>query len=82
MRQQSHYILVKGAAMSGMRLRAGGNWITVSNPPGTVIAYENPTQHGGRGINVLYHDGTVAWIEGPKARATVAALQAGKNPPP
>jgi prepilin-type processing-associated H-X9-DG protein len=45
---------------------------TISSPATTVLAYEPPTNHGGRGINVLYVDGHVAWLPG-AARPPVTA---------
>ena len=46
-----------------------------------VLAYENLSNHGHKGMNVLYGDGTVTWVDTRAAEHVVAELQAGHNPP-
>jgi prepilin-type processing-associated H-X9-DG protein len=46
-----------------------------------VSAYEPLSNHDGRGMNVLFGDGHVEWIESPVAEAVEAQLRAGHNPP-
>lgn len=46
-----------------------------------VLAYEHAANHDNRGMNVLYGDGHVQWLEKPAADHVVAELKAGHNPP-
>lgn len=52
--------------------------------PSLVLAYEPPSHHdnlGAGGINVLFGDGHVEFIEQPKADQLIRDLKAGKTPP-
>ena len=49
--------------------------------PKHVLAYEDLTNHDRRGMNVLYGDGSVQWLDVPAAEHVIAELQAGHNPP-
>jgi hypothetical protein len=46
-----------------------------------VVAHDKPAPDA-RGLNVLQADGSVQMLEGEKAKAVLAELTAGKNPPP
>jgi hypothetical protein len=46
-----------------------------------VLAYDRPDNHAGNGINVLFGDGDVRWLERAQADHVVAELGAGHNPP-
>jgi hypothetical protein len=46
-----------------------------------VLAYDRPGNHAGAGINVLFGDGEVRWLERAQADHLVAELTAGHNPP-
>jgi hypothetical protein len=46
-----------------------------------VLAYDRPDNHAGSGINVLFGDGDVRWLERPQADHLLAELDAGHNPP-
>jgi hypothetical protein len=46
-----------------------------------VILYEDLTNHGQRGMNVLYGDMQVEFVDMAKAKKITAELQAGHNPP-
>lgn len=46
-----------------------------------VLAYEHRHNHDDRGMNFLYGDGTVRWLDKPQADRVLAELQAGRNPP-
>jgi prepilin-type processing-associated H-X9-DG protein len=46
-----------------------------------VIAYEHLPNHNSNGMNVLYGDGNVRWVEGAEAKQLVDELAAGHNPP-
>jgi hypothetical protein len=46
-----------------------------------VLAYDRPDNHAGSGINVLYGDGDVRWLERAQAEHLLSELTAGHNPP-
>lgn len=46
-----------------------------------VLAYERLENHSGAGMNVLFGDGDVRWVEPALAERLVAELNAGHNPP-
>jgi hypothetical protein len=46
-----------------------------------VIAYEHLPNHSHAGMNVLYGDGNVRWVERDEAERIVTELGAGHNPP-
>jgi hypothetical protein len=46
-----------------------------------VIAYEHLPNHNDNGMNVLFGNGDVRWVETVEARHVVAELLAGHNPP-
>jgi prepilin-type processing-associated H-X9-DG protein len=45
-----------------------------------VLAYEQVTNHNKKGMNVLYGDGSVNWIDPNKAQYLLSE-KAGRNPP-
>ena len=47
-----------------------------------VLAYEPPTNHDNRSMNVLFADGHAEVITGPAMTKIAAELAAGQNPPP
>lgn len=49
--------------------------------PAHVVAYEQSTNHRAKGMNVLYGDGSVNWIDARKAEYLLSELKAGHNPP-
>jgi prepilin-type processing-associated H-X9-DG protein len=57
-----------------------GYGLTDAAPPATVILYEHLRNHGQRGINVLYGDGSVAWLDRKAAVALISTLQARARP--
>ncbi|MEO6434207.1 MAG: hypothetical protein ABIP55_00385, partial [Tepidisphaeraceae bacterium] len=50
-------------------------------PPDRIVAYEPLVNHDDAGMNVLYEDGSVAWLDEKTARHVLAELIAGHNPP-
>ena len=46
-----------------------------------VLAYENWHNHGKGGMNVLFGDGNVRWLDREEAEHVVAEIKAGRNPP-
>jgi prepilin-type processing-associated H-X9-DG protein len=60
---------------------AGAGLTSATITPSHVLAYENLSNHGGDGMNVVYGDGSVEWVPKKQAAAVVAELQAGFNPP-
>ena len=58
-----------------------GGGFTAPVPPGAIIAYEPLCNHQMRGMNVLFGDGRVEWVEAKEARNMLAELAAGRNPP-
>jgi prepilin-type processing-associated H-X9-DG protein len=46
-----------------------------------VLAYEHLPNHSHGGMNVLYGDGNVRWVDAADAERLVAELSAGHNPP-
>jgi len=59
----------------------GGGLTSPTVTPAHVVAYEDSTNHRGKGMNVLYSDGTVAWLEAKQAEHLLSELKAGRNPP-
>jgi hypothetical protein len=57
------------------------------NPPpplsrrGRVVCYEPLDNHDGDGMNVLYENGSVEWLDEKRAKHALAELTAGHNPP-
>lgn len=58
-----------------------GKGMTLKSPANAVLAYEPLTNHG-NGMNVLFADGRVNWIDPVQGRKLLAELAAGHNPPP
>lgn len=57
-----------------------GSGLTTASPSGAVLAFEPPENHGG-GINVLFVDGHIEFLEQREMQNLIAELQAGHNPP-
>ena len=57
-----------------------GKGMTLNSPADAVLAYEPLSNHGG-GMNVLFADGRVNWIDPVQGRKLLAELAAGHNPP-
>ena len=49
--------------------------------PKHVLAYEHATNHHRHGMNVLYGDGTVRWLDAKQSSHLMSELTAGRNPP-
>ncbi|MGC4033356.1 MAG: hypothetical protein QM754_16820 [Tepidisphaeraceae bacterium] len=49
--------------------------------PKTIVLYEPLSSHNGDGINVVYADGEVNWLETGDASRVIASIQGGHNPP-
>jgi prepilin-type processing-associated H-X9-DG protein len=54
----------------------------IKQPSRTVLAYEPPTNHDNRSMNVLFADGHAESMHGPLMTKIAAELAAGQNPPP
>jgi len=59
----------------------GGNLNTTSATAARIAAYEPLTNHRGTGMNVLFGDGHVEWLDVKAANYMLAELAAGRNPP-
>jgi prepilin-type processing-associated H-X9-DG protein len=46
-----------------------------------VIMYEPPANHGNGGMNVLWGDGRISYVDARSATKILSELQAGRNPP-
>jgi prepilin-type processing-associated H-X9-DG protein len=46
-----------------------------------VIMYEPPANHGGGGMNVLWGDGRISYVDAASATKLISELKAGHNPP-
>ena len=51
------------------------------SPADAIHAYEPPANHDDDGMNVLYADGRVEWLNIAEAKRVLAEVQAGHNPP-
>jgi prepilin-type processing-associated H-X9-DG protein len=58
--------------VSGLNVTAGAE---------TVVVYEPVSNHGGDGMQVLYGDGHVDWLNKNQASQMLDDLKAGWNPP-
>ncbi len=58
-----------------------GNGMNTAAVPNAVLLYENPAEHGGDGMNVLFGDGHVEYENGGQTKRIVQQLNAGQNPP-
>src|SRR5262249_41412816 len=47
--------------------------------PDTILAYEPRSNHTGRGMNVLYADGTVRWLDAKADQKMIADILGGWN---
>lgn len=54
---------------------------TATVTPKHVLAHERLGNHSDPGINVLFGDGSVEWLDADKAKKLIAELDAGHNPP-
>jgi prepilin-type processing-associated H-X9-DG protein len=59
-----------------------GSNLKMSSNSNCVVAYEPLSNHGGRGINLLFVDGHVEFVSQASATQIIKALNAGINPPP
>ncbi len=55
--------------------------VTASSTADTIVLYESLANHGGQGMNVLYHNGHVEFLERSTAERVLAELRASYNPP-
>jgi len=55
--------------------------VTSSSTADTVVLYESLSNHDDQGMNVLYHNGHVEFLEKSTAERVLAELKAGYNPP-
>jgi prepilin-type processing-associated H-X9-DG protein len=60
---------------------AGRGLTTATVTAAHVVAYEPPTNHGGDGMNVLFGDGHVEFLNRAESKYVLAELKAGYNPP-
>ena len=77
--QQAHTIEFEPGHLS--YIYVGQGLMSNQSTPTTVLAYDNPHNHGDAGINVLYGDGHVEFLEKKDADRMRAELQSGYNPP-
>jgi prepilin-type processing-associated H-X9-DG protein len=70
--------LAKGGHCSYVYLGAG-----LSEPcdPAMILAHEKPGHHNDPGMNVLFGDGHVEWVDGKEAAYIRSELSKGFNPP-
>lgn len=59
----------------------GKYWMADELTPNVVVAYEPLKNHQSFGMNVLYGDGRVDWLNASEANKLLAELNAGHNPP-
>ena len=59
----------------------GAGFTRAAPPAGAVVAIEYQTNHGDHGVNVLFGDGRVEFWPTRNAKALLAELAAGQNPP-
>ncbi len=57
-----------------------GKGLTLKSPANAVVAYEPLSNHRD-GMNVLFADGHVQWLNAAQGRRLIAELAAGQNPP-
>ena len=57
-----------------------GKGLTGGAPRNAVLAYE-PLGNHGAGLNVLFADGSVQWLDATQGQRLIAELAAGHNPP-
>jgi prepilin-type processing-associated H-X9-DG protein len=57
-----------------------GQGLTLNSPPNAVVAYEPLSNHRD-GMNVLFVDGHIQWLNPKQGARLVAELAAGHNPP-
>ena len=60
---------------------AGASLTNATATPKHVLAYEHATNHNRDGMNVLYGDGTVGWLDAKQAGHVLSELIDGHNPP-
>jgi len=58
-----------------------GKGMTSAVSPRHVVAYETLANHNHLGINVMFGDGHVDWLNVSEAKYQIAEIQAGHNPP-
>ena len=59
-----------------------GRGLTDAMPTTAILAYEPMENHNREGANFLFGDGSVRFIQQAEARAAIAELEGGINPPP
>ena len=57
-----------------------GKGMTANSPLTNVLAYERISNHGNKGMNVLYLDGHLQWLDRLAAQKLIAQLQSGPQP--
>jgi prepilin-type processing-associated H-X9-DG protein len=57
-----------------------GDGLTTSSLDDSVVLYEPLSDHGGDGMNVLFADGRVVWVEGKASRSILQQAAAGVRP--
>jgi len=76
--QQAHAIQTEPGHLSYVY---AGKGLTNQATAATVLAYDNPHNHGDAGIEVLFGDGHVEFLDKARADRMKAELQSGHNPP-
>ena len=59
----------------------GAGLTSATATPKHVLAYEHATNHDSDGMNVLYGDGAVQWLNAKQSAHLLSELTAGHNPP-
>jgi prepilin-type processing-associated H-X9-DG protein len=58
----------------------GGLSIAIFQDRDIVLMYEPLSNHGGSGMNVLFGDGSVEWVQGPGAQKILAQVTSAQRP--
>lgn len=70
----------KPGAVSYAYLGKGLTSADLNQNPDIVLAYEPLSNHGGFGMNVLFGDGTVEWVQGARAQSILFQASSGSHP--
>jgi hypothetical protein len=57
-----------------------GKGLRADGPADLILMYESPDDHDGDGINVLFMDDHVEWLNADEAKKLIARIAAGENP--